>query len=204
MEQHVVIGLDLGITAASEMAVVCGTELEATRRVASTPTGLTEGLRRAAKGRPVAIVVEATAMAWLVAAVAALRAGVDHTLYRVSAAKSAALRSFYRAHTKTDRIDARVLARMPGVDEALRVIASPEPRELALKRLVLLRHKLVVEKARISNRVRSTLHWAAPGLVRRQKGSLCLSAGLGAVLKRWPDLRAFARARPVTIARTTG
>ena len=73
MDQVPVIGIDLAVTAASELAVASGAAIEAGRKVAATPKGLTEGIRQAAKGRAVAIVVESTAMAWLVAAVAALR-----------------------------------------------------------------------------------------------------------------------------------
>lgn len=200
MGDEPVIGLDLGVTAPSELAVATGAAIESTRRVSSTPKGLTEGLRRAAKGRSVRIVVESTAMAWFVAAVAAVRAGIEHTLYRVSGSKAAALRAFYRAHTKTDRIDARVLARMPQVDDSLRTFTLPEPGDLALRRLVVLRHKLVTEATRVSNRIRSTLHWAAPGMLRAAGGSV--SAGVLAVLNRWPDLRELAKARVGTIART--
>jgi hypothetical protein len=67
MEPSAVIGVDLGVTAPSEVAVARGTVIESGRRVASTPKGLTDGLRAAAKGRPVAVVVESTAMAWFVA-----------------------------------------------------------------------------------------------------------------------------------------
>src|SRR5260370_41432293 len=109
----------------TEGAVSSGATKEASRRVASPPKGLTEGIARAAKGRAVAIVVESTAMAWFVAAVAALRSGGDHTLYRASGRKSAALRAFYRTHTKTDHIDARALARMPAVDDSLRTRNLP-------------------------------------------------------------------------------
>lgn len=197
--EHPVIGLDLGITAPSELAVASGSKIEARARVASTPKGLTKGLQDAAKDRSVAIVVESTAMSWFVAAVAALRSGIDHTLYRVSGAKAAALRGFYRAHTKTDRIDARVLARMPAVDESLREFALPQASELALKRLVVLRHRLTVETARVQNRIQSTLQWAAPGLIAAAGGSV--TQGVTTVLKRWPDLRLLARARATTVAK---
>ncbi len=197
MNQVPVIGIDLAVTAASELAVASGPTIEASAKVASTPKGLTEGIRQVAKGRAVAIVVESTAMAWLVAAVAALRSGVDHTLYRVSGHKSAALRAFYRSHTKTDHIDARVLARMPAVDDSLRTFAPPTPGELALKRLVVARHKLTTESTKIGNRVRSMLHWAAPGILKAAGATV--SAGLVAVLSRWPDLTSLARARSTTI-----
>jgi transposase len=100
------------------------------------------------------------------------------------------------------RIDARVLARMPAVDNALRAFTLPEASELALKRLVMLRHKLTVEASKVSNRIRSTLHWAAPGMVRAAGGAV--STGLVEVLKRWPDLRTLARARVATVAREAG
>jgi transposase len=198
MDQVPVIGIDLAVTAASELAVATGATIEASRKVASTPKGLTEGIAKAAKGRSVAIVVESTAMAWLIAAVAALRSGVDHTLYRVSGRKSAALRAFYRSHTKTDHIDARVLARMPAVDDSLRAFTLPTPAELALKRLVVARHKLTTESTKIQNRVRSMLHWAAPGILKAAGGTV--SSGMVAVLSRWPDLASLARARSATIA----
>lgn len=198
MEQLPVIGIDLGVTAASELAVANGASVESSRRVASTPAGLTEGIRRAASGRSVAIVVESTAMAWFIAAVAALRSGVEHRLYRVSGRKSAALRAFYRSHTKTDHIDARVLARMPAVDDSLLAYALPAPSQLAMKRLVVARHRLTTETTKIQNRVRSLLAWAAPGVVKAAGGRV--STGLVRVLGRWSDLTALAKARVATIA----
>jgi transposase len=197
MDQVPVVGIDLAVTASSEVAVASGGSI-ASRKVASTPKGLTEGIRKAAGGQAVAIVVESTAMAWFVAAVAALRSGVAHTLYRVSGRKSAALRAFYRSHTKTDHIDARVLARMPAVDEQLRSFVLPSPAQLSLKRLVVGRHKLTTESTKLCNRVRSLLAWAAPGLVQAAGG--VVGPGLVAVLKRWPDLRGLARARATSIA----
>ncbi len=198
MEQVPVIGIDLAVTAASELAVATGATIEASRKVASTPRGLTEGIRKAAQGRAVAIVVESTAMAWFVAAVAALRSGVEYRLYRVSGRKSAALRAFYRSHTKTDHIDARVLARMPAVDDSLLAYSLPTSAEMALKRLVVARHKLTTETTKIQNRVRSLLAWAAPGMLKAAGGTV--STGLVGVLGRWSDLSSLAKARLATIA----
>lgn len=202
MQQVPVVGIDLGVTSRSQMAVAVGATIEASRSTPSTPKGLTEGIARAAAGREVAIVVESTAMAWFVAAVAALRSGVVHTLYRVSGSKSSALRSFYRSHTKTDHIDARVLARMPAVDDGLRSFELPTAGELALRRLVTLRHKLTTQSCKLQNQLRSLLHWVAPGLIKAAGGSM--SAGLIAVLKTWPDLRSACRARTTTIAKVGG
>lgn len=193
------IGMDLGVTAATELAVADGPHVESTKKVASTPAGLVAALRKAAAGGPINIVLESTAMAWFVAAVAAVRAGTDHRLFRVSGTKAAALRKFYRSHTKTDRIDASVLARMPLVDDALHTFELPEAGQLALKRLVVLRHKLVGETTRIRGRIRSTLHWAAPGMLSGRDG---VTDGFVAILVRWPDLRRLARARVATIVKT--
>ena len=193
------IGMDLGVTASTQVAVADGARLESTTKVASNPAALVAALRTAAVGRPVNIVLESTAMAWFVAGVAAVRAGVDHTLYRVSGRKAAALRAFYRAHTKTDRIDASVLARMPLVDDGLEPFTLPTAGELALKRLVVLRHRLVRETTRIQGRIRSLLHWAAPGMLAGRDG---INDGFIKILARWPDLRQLARARVTTIAKT--
>jgi transposase len=133
-----------------------------------------------------------------VATVAVMRSGIEATLFRVSGTKAAALRKFYRQHTKTDRIDARVLARMPLVDDGLHEFQLPAAGELALKRLVTLRHRLVGESVRVADRIRSTLHWAAPGML---SGRETVTDGFVQILMRWPDLQALARARPSTIAK---
>jgi transposase len=192
------IGVDLGVTSASDVAVAEGATVTASRKVASTPEALTAAFARLGAGGPVNVVVESTAMAWFVAAVAVLRSGIDATVFRVSGTKAAALRKFYRAHTKTDRIDARVLARMPMVDDGLHELVLPDAGELALKRLVVLRNKLVGQMVKVDDRVRSTLHWAAPGLL---SGRESVTDGFVAVLARWPDLRCLAAARPATIAK---
>jgi transposase len=192
------IGVDLGVTSASDVAVAEGATVTASRKVASSPEALTAAFAKLGARGPVNVVVESTAMAWFVAAVAVQRAQIDATVFRVSGTKAAALRKFYRAHTKTDRIDARVLARMPLVDDGLHELVLPGAGELALKRLVVLRNKLVGEGVKIGDRVRSTLHWAAPGML---SGRESVTDGFVAVLARWPDLRRLAAARPATIAK---
>jgi transposase len=194
------IGIDLGVTSASRLAVAEGSTILSNRRVSSSPTALTRALRDASAGESVDVVLESTAMAWFVAAVAAERAGIEHTLYRVSGRKAAALRAFYRAHTKTDRIDAPVLARMPLVDDALRAFTLPTASELALKRLVTYRSRLVREATRAKGRIRSMLHWAAPGFMRGHG----ISDGFVRLLQRWPDLRQLARAQVRSLAAEAG
>lgn len=194
------IGIDLGVTSASRVAVAEGASIIKNTRVRSTPQELMKAIRNAANGEPVNVVIESTAMAWLVAAVAAKRAGVPHTLYRVAGTKAAALRSFYRLHTKTDRIDAPVLARMPLVDDGLHSFELPTGSQLGLKRLVTFRQKLVQEMTRVKGRLCSALHWAAPGLVSGRS----LSDGSIRILRRWPNLQKLAAAHVTTIAREGG
>lgn len=194
------IGIDLGVTSASRMAVAEGVTLISNRRIRSSPDALTRAIRDASGGDAVDVVLESTAMAWFVAGVAAQRADVEHTLYRVSGRKAAALRAFYRAHTKTDRIDAPVLARMPFVDDGLRAFTLPSASELALKRLVTYRARLVREATRGKGRVRSILHWAAPGLIRGNG----VSDGIIDMLRRWPDLRKLANVHLRSIAKQAG
>lgn len=194
------IGIDLGVTSASRVAVADGATITSNRRVRSSPEALTRAIQHASGGERVDVVLESTAMAWFVAGVAAERAGVEHTLYRVSGRKAAALRAFYRAHTKTDRIDAPVLARMPLVDDALRAFSLPSASELALKRLVTYRQRLMREAIRSKGRVRSILHWAAPGLMHGNG----VSDGFVRLLRRWPDLRQLARAQVRSVASEAG
>lgn len=199
--QRLAIGLDLGVTSKSEIALASKDGIEYARQVATTPEGLIEAIRQAGKDREVSIVVESTAMSWFLAAVAAKRSGVDCDFYRVSGRKASALRKFYATYTKTDRIDAKILARMPGVDDSLRSFDLPESSELALKRLVNLRWKLNQQSSVIKSRLRSTLHWAVPGLTQVVRSEV--STGMIKVLRRWPDLRKLARARPETVAKLT-
>ena len=196
------IGMDLGVTAKTEIAVAEGSKVTRTFRAPSTPAGLTAAVRKAAAAAEgeVGLVLESTAMAGFVAGVAAERSGVQHKLYRVSGRKAAALRAFYRSHTKTDRIDARVLARIPLVDEGLREFTLPTKEQHALKRLVTMRQKLVKQATSLKGRVRSTLHWAAPGLL----GKSSVNEGIVAILERWPSLERLAAARTATIRAVAG
>jgi transposase len=194
------IGIDLGVTSASRVAVADGATITSNRRVRSSPGALTRAIHHASAGERVDVVLESTAMVWFVAGVAAERADIEHTLYRVSGRKAAALRAFYRAHTKTDRIDAPVLARIPLVDDALRAFTLPSASELALKRLVTYRQRLMRDAIRSKGRVRSILHWAAPGLMHGNG----VSDGFVRLLRRWPDLRQLARAQVRSVAKEAG
>jgi len=195
------IGIDLGVTSKSRIAVAEGNTILSNKAVRSTPRELTHAIKAASEGESVELILESTGMSWFLTAVAAERSGVDYTLYRVNGRKAAALRRFYKEHTKTDRIDAPVLARMPLVDGDLHAFTLPSGSELGLKRLVTYRHRLEREARRTTSRMRSLLHWAAPGLLRPTKGT---SPALLRILTAWPDLRTLARAHVGTITKRSG
>jgi transposase len=58
---------------------------------------------------------EPTSMMWFPLAIAAKKRG--HVVYRVKSEKVSDLREHYKKHTKTERIDADTLAKIPIVDE---------------------------------------------------------------------------------------
>ena len=82
------VGIDLGVTSMSRVAIAEGATIISNSRVRSTPAALTKAIEAAANGETLNVVVESTAMAWFVAAVAAKRANVPHTLYRVAGHKA--------------------------------------------------------------------------------------------------------------------
>ena len=64
------IGIDLGVTSMSRLAIAEGATILSNTRVRSTPDALTNAIRQASNGDAVDVVVESTAMAWFIAAVA--------------------------------------------------------------------------------------------------------------------------------------
>jgi transposase len=99
--------------------------------------------------------IEATQNYWLELVHPLQRAGAS--VYLVSPAKSSALRTFYRRHTKNDAIDAEALSRLPVVDPDLRTATATAPKWDMLKRLVRqswqLKGQMANRKRRIMTRV---------------------------------------------------
>jgi transposase len=166
---HVVnVGMDLAITSDHWATVVDakGETLLAPRRVARSSRGL-EGLWRqvqeVAQGARVRVVVEPTGMAWLPVAVFFWKQGAE--VLRPSSAEAADLRRFLRRHAKSDRVDTRVLARLPLVKpEGVPALQIPNPRLQALERLCKQRQRLVDQAAAIGKRIRTLVELAMPGI----------------------------------------
>lgn len=152
------IGLDLSITQRSE-AIVCGHDaqfLGSTFKVEKTVEGLQALMEQAREGVPdeedLRVIMEPTGNAWLPLAV--YLSHQDVQCHLVQSEKAADLRDFYRKHAKSDRIDTRVLAKIPFVDEeSLHSLYLPTAEEQALRRLARQREKLVRQATAIKNRL---------------------------------------------------
>jgi transposase len=134
-----IIGLDLAITSAHKAVVAdeAGKFLTPVFSVATWPKDLAAMLRRARHGATadlgLTVVMEPTGLAWLPVAVYLLRQQV--TVYLVNSQQVADLRRYYKKHAKSDRIDARVLAKLPVVSpEKLHAWVLPSADLFALQR----------------------------------------------------------------------
>jgi transposase len=182
------LGLDLAITAENRACVLDETgmvlaerrfrlsrpELEALHRVA------TEGL---GSGDELVVTMEPTANVWV--ATAALFATRGAAVHVVPPEQSADLRRYYAKHVKNDRIDAKLLARLPLLHpEGLHRVHLPAGAAGTLKRLVARRARLVREVGVHRQRVRSMLQLAMPGMnevlgEELGKGAMALLARAG-------------------------
>jgi transposase len=160
MTARAYVGVDLGgkfhqvqVTAAD------GSRLGGSFRIGRGRAGLMalqQGVRAAAGEDAEAIyTIEATPNYWQELVHPLRRAGA--TVYLVSPAKTRALRTFYRRHTKTDTVDAAATSRLPSVDPALHPAVVGDVRYESLRRLVRqswqLREAMANRKRRVMSRV---------------------------------------------------
>jgi transposase len=110
------------------------------------------------------IICEPTSMMWFPLAVAAKKRG--HSVYRVKSEKVSDLRKYYKKHTKTDRIDADTLAKIPIVDEdSLYEVELPSAGHTALNRMVRQHEKLTVSISNRKRRIQDLVTFAVPLLL---------------------------------------
>ena len=165
------IGLDLAQTT-SHKAVVIDEGGQVITPVLSVKTSaislvlLFEHAREGAPAEePLIVVMEPTGMAWFPIAVFCQRQGVK--VYLVNSQQVADLRRFYRKHAKSDRIDARVLARLPIVNpEKLHALQLIGARQMACQRGCKELDRLTDLMVAIQNRLRASI--ALPGRVWRK------------------------------------
>jgi transposase len=161
-----IIGIDLAVKAAHRGAVLDqGTNslVGGLFEFRSYPAHLDRVLDRARSGASadveVKAVLEATGMAWYPVSTYLDRHGV--TVYRVNGQKTADLRKLYNPHSKNDRLDARVLARLPLVaPESLDCLWIPTGEQQALQRACREAEQLTELVAASKNRVQAIDDWA--------------------------------------------
>ncbi len=134
---------------------------------------------------PLQAVMEPTGMAWFPTSVALSRLGVD-PIYLVKGQKAHDLRRFYKRHSSSDCISARMLARMVIVDpESLYPLEIPGPTRWACQRGCKELDRLQEQITAIKNRLRDTDRFAWPGLEEVFKDSFSPPARL--FRQRWYD-----------------
>jgi len=163
------LGIDLGVSAAHK-AIVVDEYGHFVTSLISFHTRWEEIKRVVARARegvtpdyPLRAVLEPTGMAWYPVSVALDQLGV--LLYMVSGQKTHDLRRFYKRHSSSDRISARVLAKMPFVDEeSMYRLEIPSDTHLACQRGCKELDRLQTQITAIKNRLRDTDRFAWPGL----------------------------------------
>lgn len=148
-------------------------------------------------GDELVAVMESTANSWV--APGALLHARGATVHLVHPEQSADLRRYYAKHVKNDRIDAKLLARMPLLHpDGLAAAPLPEGPRGTLKRIVARRARLALECSRHRQRIRSLLHLAMPEMPDALGGEL--GKGALAVLGRYGDPNRLVRLGPARLA----
>jgi transposase len=186
-------GIDLGIASQHTVRVLDGSgrKIAAARCVPSRESLLAVEARALAgtpEGTRLEVVFEPTGPAWF--PVARFFSARGHKVFRVSSAKAADLRKFYRRHTKSNGIDADTLARLPLVDPSgLTELTLAEGHAAALDRRVRACDRLTQQAARHKTRIK--------GLARQLLPMTPLAGDLGkadlAVLEHYAGPRALLR-----------
>jgi transposase len=163
------IGIDLAITATHKAIVTeaNGKYVTPVLRLYTRWEEIKQLVDRAREGvapdYPLRAVMEPTGMAWF--AMSAALSRLDVIPYLVSGQQVHALRRFYKRHSSSDRISARVLARLPLVnEEALYPLEIPRDVQLACQRGCKELDRLQSQITAIKNRLRDIDRFAWPGL----------------------------------------
>lgn len=164
-----IIGIDLAVNSPHKAMVVDESGKFLTRVIEfATDVRDLEQLLAAARieapGCEVKVVMEPTGMAWFPIAAYFARQG-NIRLYLVNAQQVADLRRFYKRHAKSDRIDARLLARLPLINgEQLHELILPSATALACQRGCKQLDRVETEITALKNRIRAADRFAWPGL----------------------------------------
>ena len=144
---RLMLGIDVACRAdhQASLADSAGEFVWSGRRFRTAPSELEALWAKVPVGAEVTVVLEPTRNAWVV--LAAWLQAKGATVVMVPPEQSADLRNYYNKHTKNDRLDSRVLARMPLLHpEGLKSIDSLGPAD-PLRRSVRHRSSLVKRRA---------------------------------------------------------
>ena len=193
-------GIDLGIASEHTVRVLdgAGNKVCAARCVPTRESLLAmeaRALAGAPAGTRLEVVLEPAGAAWF--PVARFLSARGHAVYRVSSAKAADLRKFYRRHAKSNGIDAETLARVPLADPGgLIKLEVAEGDAAVLDRRVRACDRLTQQAARHKTRIKD--------LVRQLMPMTPLTGDVGKadlqVLERYADPRALLAAGPAQLA----
>ena len=132
----------------------------------TSPTGLEKLEERIFRnGTNPTVVFEPTGLAWVAVAVYLRARHPDCRLVRTQSRNVAALRRYLRQSSKSDRIDALTLAKMPFVDaERLNEVYLPPAKLYAIQRLARQRNRLESDMSSRKKRIISIVDGYLPGV----------------------------------------
>jgi len=167
-----ILGIDLAVTARHRaiLADERGRFISRLLKFRTCEADLDRVYATARKGmasdEPLVVVLEATDIVWYPPTVYFLRRGA--TVYVVNPRLAADLARFYKRHAKSDRLSAKVLARLPVVSpDSLYPYVPPGADHLALQRGCKELERLTTAASAIKNRLQSVDHLGWPDLKRR-------------------------------------
>ena len=156
----------------------------------TTTTDLERLWAKIPDGASVTVILEPTRNAWV--PLSAWLQARGATVILVPPEQSADLRDYYNKHTKTDRLDSRVLARLPLLHpEGLRGIDNLGPAQ-SLRRAVRHRFSLVKRRSAASLRLDALVELLGPGWAD-SLGSATASKTALVILEKYADPRALKR-----------
>lgn|SRR5512145_14417 len=165
-----ILGIDLAITAAHKAVILdqeCNDFVGSVISFHTNPAEMDKLLEAARVGEEgdvrIVAVLEATGIAWYTVGSYLVQRGV--IVYRVNGQETAAQRKVYQRRAKSDRIDARVLARMYlTIPERLHPVYLPDADHLSLQRACRELNRLSQLSTASKNRLKATdnLAWLNP------------------------------------------
>lgn len=189
----VYLGIDVACVAAhrASLADERGEFLWSGWRFHTRPEELERLWEKIPEGAVVTVIMEPTRNAWVPLASWLRARGAKVVL--VPPEQSADLRDYYNKHTKTDRLDSRVLARLPLLHPEGLVAEEGDGAGDPLKRAVRQRSSLLKRRVAAMQRLDAYLELLGPAWADALGSGDYGKAAL-AVLERWADPRALKRA----------